>query len=307
MAFPAQLRAILLLTLALAAGCNLLDPVYSEGGGVELLVEDARHARASGDIHRAVSLLERALELDVNHGIARYELAISLMQRDEIGVAALERVMSFLINPSAGGSSDSEQPPAGSSCTFSQSATADPFDPLSMDGASGVLQKRATSRRVVELLSDPSGHTEQPALPPALTELNICDALTGGEVNYDRSRVLEAVQSAFENNHQVTGALVANAIGLTLTTYATLFDSDGGTASWFVVDDSRIGACIEPVNYVPFVAMAREEVYRVGNAILTLDLLLEHTGHARHVSWVEDALAMFSTLESLDTNPCSPD
>jgi hypothetical protein len=243
--------------------------------------------------------------MEASHPLVRYELASALMHRDGVGVMALEQVVTHLLDPLDGNQSGTAAPSPTGICTFVAPSSLEAFDPLAVDVAAEVFSARPTLRRTTALLSSPDRPSELPALPLALTDLDVCQAFSGGDVQYDRSAVLAAVRDRFGSDWQVTGALVVDAVGHVLTAYSSLFDPEAFGASWYVVDGHSIGACVDGLESQEFTGHVRSEMERIGKAIITLDLLLEHTGNSRHASWMNDALDVYASLVSHDTDPCT--
>jgi tetratricopeptide (TPR) repeat protein len=297
------LGATALLATMLVAGCNLLDPVYDHGSDVATLLEDARFARAAGDYDRAINLLERALRIDPNNQTVRLELAITMMRRDQLSLLNLESVTTHLLS-GMGASGAAGRPGGEVSCTFPDTSIVEPFDPRAVEDFPAISAARPAIERVLELLTAPASSDEAPAMPAAFTELQICDAIVDGELAYDREAVLAALNARFDTHEQVTSALTMTAVSLTLAAYVALFEQPDLEVSWFTVDGEDIGGCVAAEHYDLFVQRAQEQVGRAGRALLALDLLLAHSGNAGYATYVDDALALYQSIETAETNPC---
>lgn len=297
------LGAAALLAAVLLAGCNLLDPVYDDGRDVASLLEDARFARAAGDYDRAINLLERALRIDPSNQTVRLELAVTLMRRDQLSLLHLESVTAHLL--SGRGASGAAGRPAGEvACTFGEDATLEPFDPQALSDFNAISAARTTLARILELLNQPASADEAPAMPTAFLALQICDIIRDGALDYDREAVLEALYDRFDNDEQVTSALTMNAVALTLSAYVALFEQPDLQIDWFIVDGEDVGGCVAAEHYDLFIHRAQEQVGRAGRALLALDLLMAHSGNASYATYVDDALALYLTIETAETNPC---
>jgi hypothetical protein len=295
-----------LLGALVVSGCNLLEAFYDEGNDVDTLLEDARYARAAGDFDRAVSILERALAQDRSHPRVRLQLASTLMQREGLTFLHLERVITHLVGsldqPATAGRSAASD---AAVCTFSSSAATEPFDPRAFEGFDAISGSRATLRYVIELLNDPAVSTETPAMPAELTGIDVCSVVSTSGLAYDRSGVLAALRTQFGSDEAVTSALSTNSVALTLAAYVALFEQPDLPVSWFIVDGSNVGACMAEGHYDLFIQRAQGEVQRVGQAILSLDLLMAHSGNAQYSAYVDDALELYASVEANELNPCN--
>jgi len=294
------------LVLVMMSGCNLLDPAFGDANDVETLLIDARYARAAGDYDGAVRLLERAYDLEPSHAVVRLELGTTLMRRDDLSVLDLEAVVGHVLNAVNGDFGGAGRGVSDAVCTFGEEASVEPFEPQAYAGYDDLVANRATLARVRELLSDPLD-AHLPALPAAVTDLDVCGVLSADGLNYDRGIVLDALYEQFENDEQVTAALVSHAVILTLLSYLDLFEQPSLDVSWFVVDGEDLGACIEPVQYGAFMQSYRAQVARIGAALISLDLLVAHTGHSAYGQLVDDAHALYLALETSETTPCYVD
>ncbi len=302
-------RALLgVLGLALGAtgvltGCNALDPFYDEGGSIENLVDDARFARDNGDFDRAVDLLEDAFEHDDENPEVRLELSSTLMQRDNLNLLDLERVTQHLLSAVESEAGTGMRGFAADTCTFDAGEAAVPFDPTAVEDYDDITGAGATLARVTELLNEHEG-IESPGMPTELTSLNICSAIDGGTLNYDRDAVLAAVNDRFGDDAAATRALTVNAVALTLQAYVALFEQPDLPVDWFIVDGDDLGACMAESQFDLFVERAQGEVDRVGQALISLDLLLQNTGNDEYAEYVDDALEVYQTVETAELNPC---
>jgi hypothetical protein len=286
----------------LLAGCNVFEGAFSEGTDAEVLLEDARHARTSGDLEKAIRLFEKALVSAPSHPVVRFELASTLMRRDKLDLLTLEAALSHLQNATGTGSARSAQDQV---CTFGLLDSAEPFDPTNFEAFDQISNARPTIKRVLELLNDPSSPTETPAMPSQLTSLDICEVITPTGLHYNRSAVLNALTNQFETHSQVTGALTANSVALTLGSYVNLFEQPDLNIGWYIVNGQDVGACATQEQIDLLTERARGEVQRAGQALISLDLLIHHSGNTNFVEVVDDATDFYHTLESDDFDPCS--
>lgn len=294
----------LVVTATLLAGCNLFEPVFDGADNVEALLEDARAARANGDYPKAIELLELALAIEPSHPVVRFELGTTLLRRDRLDLTTLEQVTSHLISARGGRGAGGGSAGDGQVCTFPADAAIEPFDPREVDDFEQLSNARPTLVWVIELLNDPSSPGESPAMPPELTDLDVCEVLHPTGLDYDRQLVLDALLAQFESPEQVTGALVTNAVAQTLTSYVNLFEQPDIPVDWFIVDNTDVGACVAEADYDLFVGRARAEVQRAGEALISLDMLVFHTGNGHYEVIVDDAIEVYHILESEDVSPC---
>jgi hypothetical protein len=285
-----------LLGALVVSGCNLLEAFYDEGNNVDTLLEDARYARAAGDFDRAVSILERALAQDRSHPRVRLQLTFLHLER------VITHLVGSLDQPATAGRSAASD---AAVCTFSSSAATEPFDPRAFEGFDAISGSRATLRYVIELLNDPAVSTETPAMPAELTGIDVCSVVSTSGLAYDRSGVLAALRTQFGSDEAVTSALSTNSVALTLAAYVALFEQPDLPVSLFIVAGSNVGACMAEGHYDLFIQRAQGEVQRVGQAILSLDLLMAHSGNAQYSAYVDDALELYASVEANELNPCN--
>lgn len=300
--FRAAACAALVATAGIIGGCNIFESFIPEANEVDKILQDARHARSSGNLDRAVTLLTKALGLEPSNPVVRYELAFTLMRREKLDLMSLERVVSHLLSARSG---HAARATAEGLCTFDTRRRAEPFDPRDLDGFEAIAAARPTLKWVLELLNDPSSPTEAPAMPAEFTSLDICEVITPDGLRYNRQQVLDALYNQFETEHQVTGALSTNAIALTLASYVNLFEQPDLRVDWFIVDGEDLGACIDESDYDLLVERAIGEVRRAGRALLAVDLLLEHAGNTSIQKIVDDALRYYHTFKIDEFNPCA--
>jgi len=305
------MRKLFLLPLAAlllaSSGCNVFAPFYSEGGDVATLLEDARHARASGDLARAISLLERALEQEPSHPIVRLDLSTALLQQKRLGLLELEALTRHFLD-AFGVDQTAGRTAASDSCTFEPGTQTGTFDPRGAEGYAAVAAARPTLRRVVQLLSDPAAPTEAPAMPSAFTSLDICEAVSDGAFSdsyrLNRSAVLAALRNQFPTDAQVTAALSTAAVAYTLGSYVAIFEQPDLPVAWFTLEGDRVGGCVAAGQYDLFVSRTRAEVRQVGRALFALDLLMAFSGQQDYQEYVEDGLELLVGLDTGDFSPC---
>jgi hypothetical protein len=293
-----------LLLAVLASGCNVFAPFYSEGGDVDALLEDARHARASGNLNKAVELLERAYEREPSNPIVRLDLGSTLMQREKLTFLEVEAVTRHILDALGHGDAFRGASAAAEVCTFESGTATGSFNPRAADGYAQIVSARPTLRRVVELLSDPAAPTEAPALPEAFTSLDVCEAITPAGLNYNRNTVLAALRSQFPTDTQVTAALSTASVAYTLGSYVALFEQPDLPVSWYTLPDDGLGACVAEAQYDLLVERAQAEVRQVGRALFALDLLMLHSSQDEFAEYVDDALDLYATFDADHLSPC---
>jgi hypothetical protein len=293
-----------LLLAVLASGCNVFAPFYSEGGEVDALLEDARHARASGNLNKAVELLERAYEREPSNPVVRLDLGSTLMLREKLTFLEVEAVTRHILDALGHGDALRGASAAAEVCTFEPGTATAPFNPRGADGYAQIVSARPTLRRVVELLSDPAAPTEAPALPAAFTSLDVCEAITPAGLNYNRNAVLAAIRDQFSMDTQVTAVLSTASVAYTLGSYVALFEQPDLPVSWYTLPDDGLGACVAEAQYDLLVERAQAQVRQVGRALFALDLLMLHSGQDEFAEYVEDALDLYASFDDDDLSPC---
>jgi hypothetical protein len=296
------LPLVVLLLAVLASGCNAFAPFYSEGGDVAALLEDARHARAAGNLNKAIELLERAYEREPSNPFVRLDLGATLMQRERLTFLEVEAVTRHVLD--ALGHGAAARPVATEVCTFEPGTATGVFDPRGADGYAQIVSARPTLRRVVELLSDPAAPTEAPALPTAFTSLDVCEAITPAGLNYNRNAVLAAIRDQFSTDTQVTAALSTASVAYTLGSYVALFEQPDLPVAWYTLPEDGLGACVAEAQYDLLVERAQAEVRQVGRALFALDLLMLHSSQDVFAEYIEDALDLYASFDDADLSPC---
>lgn len=305
--YPAPRLALVIALLAGAAfaGCNLFDPLQTESDRADVLVEDARDARAAGNLDRAVDLLERALTREPSNPVVRFELASTLTQRERLTILDLERVLSYidesLDSGATAGRSDGE---SELMCTFGEDVATSPFDPAGLPEYPALAAAYPTLTRVIELMNDPDSPAEAPALPSAFTSLSPCGTISESGFQYDRAGVHAALLDQFGADEMVTGALSVTAIAHVLTAYVAIFNQPDLPVSWVVTDDDHLGACIDAAHYDTLVSRVQSKVLTLGRALIALDQLAYHTGNPDYQVTIDDALHYYEAFADTDFYPC---
>lgn len=291
-------RSLLVLAaLAVVAGCNVLEPIYDEGGDVESLLDDARYARADGDFDRAADLLEAAHEQEPENAEVRLELAGTLLQRE--GVNALDlvsEVVDFVQTYEAPtGSATASRGAAADSCSWSGAEPARAFEPTSFSAYAEVLEARPVLARVQDLLAGPDGG----ALPASLLALTPCDVFADGAFAFDRDGVLADLYATFGTPNAVRSALLLHAVSLTLDAYTRVFEQPDLPVRWFLVGEAeRLGFCVAAPQVPLLRSRAEHEVQRLGQALVAFDLLVHDAGNATIEELRDEALALYETVEA---------
>jgi hypothetical protein len=305
MPFIRTLPVAVLLLAVLVSGCNVFAPFYSEGGDVDALLEDARHARAAGNLNKAIELLERAYEREPSNPVVRLDLSSTLMLRERLTFLEVEAVTRHILDALGRGDAlRGAARPAAEVCTFEPGTATGTFDPRGADGYAQIVSARPTLRRVVELLSDPAAPTEAPALPAAFTSLDVCEVITPTGLNYNRNAVLAAIRNQFSTDTQVTAVLSTASVAYTLGSYVALFEQPDLPVVWYTLPDDGLGACVAEAQYDLLVERAQAEVRQVGRSLFALDLLMLHSGQDEFAEYVEDALDLYASFEDDDLAPC---
>lgn len=287
----------LLAALLVVIGCNVLDPVYDEGGSVQTLLEDARYARANGDFDRAAELLEAAYAQEPEDAQVRLELAGTLLQREGLNsIDLVSQITDFMrrsLDDEAGHRSGSAD-----SCSWEGLEPTRPFDPGAFPEYRAILDARPVLNQVRDLLAGPDGAI----LPAELVALRPCDAIVDGEVVYDRDAILDDLYATFGGDpNRVRAALLVNTVTLTLNAYAGIFEQPGVPVSWLLVGESdalRLGFCVATEDVVTFQDQITTEVHNIGRAVISLDLLVHDARSAVLTTLLDEALALYEVFEA---------
>jgi hypothetical protein len=283
------------------AGCNVLDAAYEEGGSVENLIEDAAHARTNQDFERAEALLRQAYEQAPENPVVRLDLASTLMQGEALSLIDLESVTSYLLDAieSEGGQARGAQ---ADTCSWNSDEPTRPFNPRAAEGYDTFADAAPVLAEVVRLLNSPASSSSPSVLLAGLGELDPCTVAQGGALSHDRDALIAALGEHFDGDRRrVNAALTMNAVALTLGAYLGIFESPEVPVDWFLVGqpgDARVGFCTDSANLVSFEENVYSNLDAVAEAFFSLDLLIHNGGNADLQVYLDEALALYATLES---------
>lgn len=297
---PSPRRSLpLLAVLLVVAGCNVLDPVYDEGGNVGALLDDARHARSNGDFERAAALLEEAHEQDPANAEVRLELAGTLLQREGLNSLDLvSQVVDFVQTyeaDEAGAAARGLRSASADSCTWGGGEPTRSFDPASFPGYQTLLAAQPVLSRVQALLAGPDGGV----FPASFLALTPCTLLADGALVYDRAAVLDELYATFGGATSVRTVLLLHAVSLTLDAYVGVFEQPGLPVRWYLVgEEKRLGFCVAEEQVVALHDRTEREVARLGQALVALDLLVHDASSAPLEELRDEALALYESFEA---------
>ena len=289
------------------AGCNVFDAAYEEGGSVENLIEDAYYARINDDFERSEALLREALDLAPEHPVVRMDLASTLMQGEQINLLDLEAVTTHLLDEieAEGGQARGTQ---ADTCTWNSDEPTRPFDPAAAEGYAEFAAVAPVLTEVLDLLNAPASSTSTPVLPETLGEVDLCTAVEGGTLSYDRDALLAPLREEFDGDgRRISAALTINAVAHTLSAYLGIFESPAVPIDWVLVGepgDARLGFCTGSETLVSFRENFDTNLEALAEAYLSLDLLLYDGGSEEMEGYLNEALAFYTTLEEASGSFC---
>lgn len=304
------LMTFAVVALAAIAGCNVLDPVYGEGGSVENLLEDARHARARQDFNRAVALLEDALAQDPANRQVRTELAGTLLQREDLNLLDVVDVADHVLE--ALGRDLGARGTAADFCTFSADEPASPFDPLGIDGYAAIAEADPVLGYVIELLRGADDQGSHAVIPDLLEAVDLCAAITPRGLDYDREPILAALRAGFSGtsaqiDRQVNAALDVYVTAVVLDTYRAIFEAQV-PVRWYIygADQDRLGYCTDAGDFSVIEQNAEAQIPRLGRAVLALDLRLANSGGSSDLeTLLDDVVEVYDRFRGDLTSFCS--
>ena len=295
-----------LAALLLVAGCNVLDAAYDEGGSVSNNIEDAQHARATGDFATAERLLRDALDQEPGNAVVRTELSSTLMQREQINLLSLEGVTRHVLDEietmtEGGAQGNGARGFRADSCTWNSSEPTQPFDPSAVEEYDEIVEDIPVLAEVIDLLNEPATPADPSVIPAALGELEPCTVIQDGTLVYDRDALLDEMRAHFDGDDQrVNAALTMNAIALTLGAYVDLFENDEIPVSWFIVgeeEDLRLGFCMDRTLIDPFYENVDGNLDAIAEAFFSLDLLIHNSQNEEYREYVDEALELYETFQ----------
>ena len=270
------------------------------------LLTDARIARQSGDIDKAVDYLERAHAATPGDAIVRVELASSLFEQAELDITDLDRIAEYLRE---GRGADALVAPAGlaptaksgGACPYADDPDATPFDPRDLDEYQQYLDDAEVSERVRELLD-----------PVITDELRpddaLCSGIEGGVLNYDREGALAALRAADPEitDEQIASALAVNALAEAMSTYLFLSEDLADELDWYRLADESLAICPVNVTDEELLALTEEPLAGLGEALFSIDLRAQLLGaNEASTELVDEVLALYEDYRE-DLAPYCP-
>ena len=265
------LAALVAAPLALLSvpGCD-----NAAAGSVDDLLTDARIARQQGRHAEAVRLLEQAYEAAPENAAVRAELGVSYLDREEIGLAEINRLARFLTDPPADAApSPSPTTNLGATCPYADDPHATPFDPTSIEDYIELVGHRDLIEQVLAILHEGPGGDVPPVIPEALRAIGLCEGIEDGQLVYDRDGALAEMRALGLSDDQITAVLAANAVARLYDAYFFLTEDVPQQTTWYRVENgetSYIGVCADDEEALR--AQAEEAIRDFGEALASLDL-----------------------------------
>ena len=286
--------------LVLCSGFLVACDYTSSADDADTLLADARLARQAGDLDKAVALLEQALALEPGHAGVRVELASVYLQRAEIDLLDIDRMMLFLAEPAPppvpppGGSGLGNGPGGGGTfCPLEYDPRATPFALSDAEGYAALLGEEAAVETALALLHDvpPGGG---PVMPEALRALELCTAVVDGELTYDRAEALAALRATGLPDVEIASALAVNGATRFLDSYFFLAEELTQPATWYRIEGLGLGACVEDP-----LALREETTGALADffeALTSLDLRAELLGGTAAREIVDHGLVVYEAI-----------
>lgn len=247
-----------------AAGCDSASSTDFEG-----LVTDARLARQTGDLPRAIRLYEDALRSDPASAVVRTELAATHLQRANVDILVLRDFVDYLTGAAGGTAAPApEGSAAGATCSVPQGATV--FDPRDLVSFDEILAQRPVIQLAMEILLG-GGPAPGPAVIPAqLTGFTVCTGIVNGQIILDREGARAAMRAQGLTDQQIASALAVHSISQFLDAYFFLTTELPAQTTWYRLADGAIQICAADPDALR--TQAEEAIQNVGRALAGLDL-----------------------------------
>ena len=243
---------------------------------VESLLIDARIARQSGDIDRAIALLESAMAQAPENAPVRVELSSAYLDRADVDLFDVDRVALFLTTYDEGSGAISSSPveSVGASCQYEDDPSAQPFDPGEYEGYVDLYSDRDLIESVLGLLNgaEPTGG-DLSIMPEELRVLSLCQGIVDGQLIYDRDAALASMRALGLSDDEITTALAVNAVARFFEAYFFVVEDIPQQTSWYHLEGAggdSIGVCGDDPDAL------REQVegalQDLGESVTSLDL-----------------------------------
>lgn len=273
----------------------------SVASDVGSLLTDARIARQSGDIDRAIVLLESAMAQDSENAPVRVELSSAYLDREGIDLLDVDRVALFLTTFEEGAAtSNAPVQRVGETCRYEDDPNAHPFDPSGYDEYVELFSNRDILATVLELLNgvDPTG-VDLSVIPEELRVLSLCDGIVDGELVYDNDAALASMRELGLSDDEITTALAVNAVARFLEAYFFVVEDVPQQTNWYHVTGEagdHIGVCADDPDALR--AQVEVAIQNLGESMTSLDLR-DHVlgGGTASSELVEHVLDAYESIE----------
>jgi len=263
----------LLLALAfVAAGCD------SAATGGDLLT-DARIARQSGDLDRAIELYSDALRAEPDNAIVRTELAGTQLDRAGVDLLDLSSFVDFLTDaaPAATAAAPAADAARGATCEYASQEGAVVIDPRDVVDFEEVFENRDIIQLAMDILQGeqvvlagnplPAGVA---VIPDEITAFSVCTGIQDSEIVLDRAGAVASMQALGLTNQQISAALAVDALSRFIDAYFYVTVDLPQATTWYRLADGSIGICADDPDQLRVDAEAA--VQNLGRAIAGLDL-----------------------------------
>ena len=242
--FETKACVMLVLLLALTAGCNVYEGLYEEGesDNPEVLYDDARIALQQNRPEEAVDHLRKALSFTPDSDVLlrkriQIKLASAVLQVQQINALSLSRIVDTFNGSSVNGDGLALGKSQSETCLFPQSHQRQGFDPtegidVERLGATASQQVLDESLDLIARVFSGDETTANPTFR--------CD-----DPGLDQD--IAALQAQGLSNEEIAEALMDFAVAHSTGTYLDIVDAGGDDASFFYVTppagEDYIGIC----------------------------------------------------------------
>lgn len=262
------LRSTRLLLAALLLPLAACDETAPLSASPDDAIEDASAARNSGDLDRAVTILESSLERNPDSAPLRSELASTVLQRADVNLLDLDRIASFLSENTLAAPAPTSAFKGG--CAFADDPTATPFDPTGVEGFPELAASRAEVEYALSLVEPVVPASLRPGTSDAAFCGSIDDSQTPVAFNYDDAAAAAQLRAAGLTDAQIGQVLAVNALGRFMLAYLDVTEGLEQQTTWYRLEGGSIGICADDEEALE--EQARTSVADVLESLFSLDL-----------------------------------
>lgn len=269
MSFRFATAALALVFLLPLTGCDESGLAIDEAS----VVSDAMIARQNGDYTTAVSLLNDALDRNPSSQRVRTELALTIMEREDLNLLDLDRISQFIIDGTGAVTRPAAQTVSrgGSTCSFADDPGATEFDPTSLEGFPEIQASQSAIDSVLAIIT--------PVLPQSLRSFDACTTIgADGQLVYDQAGAAAELRATGMADAQISQLLATNALARFLDSYLFVTTEVPQQTTWFRLSDGSIGVCAEDQDAL--LTQTEEATETLGTALLSLDTRARSFGGA---------------------------